>query len=133
MPSGAAVSRLPGLPNKLMLISNLFGATVPGSYVYSLPSASTVSTEETNVSEALRFSASPNPFSGALQLDFSALNEPVTAIRVTDITGRLVYQKNAAVENPVWTLPGADRWPQGIYFVQIRSGKGIGVQKVVRQ
>lgn len=133
MPSGAAVSRLPGLPNKLMIVSNPYGLTVPGSYVFNLPSASTVSTEGTNISQSLHFSASPNPFSDALQLDFSTLKEPVTAIRVTDITGRLVYQKTKPVENRIWTLPDADRWPQGIYFVQIRSGSGTGVQKIVRQ
>lgn len=127
------VSSIPGLPNKLIFVNPALGAPNNESHVYSIPSTSPVAVEEVQERAVLSFSALPNPFSGTLNLDFSTLKDPVAEIRVTDVTGRLVYQKNTPVENRLWELPGADRWPQGIYFVQIRSGSGIGVQKVIRQ
>ncbi|MCA0237310.1 MAG: T9SS type A sorting domain-containing protein [Bacteroidetes bacterium] len=131
--NSAYVSSLYGLPNKLIFTSPTTPATVIESHVYSIPSSTAVAVEEAEKPEVLHFSVSPNPFSGALRLDFSDWKEPVTEVRVTDLTGRLVFHTRPAAGSKILDLTVAAQWPEGVYFVHARSLKNAGTQKVIRQ
>ncbi|MGI4872081.1 MAG: T9SS type A sorting domain-containing protein [Janthinobacterium lividum] len=60
--------------------------------------------------------AYPNPMANRLYLD--ALPDGAT-VRVTDMTGRLVYFSTAAA--PTLTLP-TEGWPKGVYCLQVSAG-----------
>ncbi|MBL7783795.1 MAG: T9SS type A sorting domain-containing protein [Saprospiraceae bacterium] len=130
--TSAYVSSLYGLPNKLILSNPAVGSSVIESRVYSIPSSTSVAVKEEKTPESLQFTVAPNPFSRVLRLDFSDLKEPVADVRVRDMTGRLVMQVQPVAGTTILEINEAAQWPQGVYFVQVRSGNRVGTQKVVR-
>ncbi|MCC6280230.1 MAG: T9SS type A sorting domain-containing protein [Saprospiraceae bacterium] len=132
--NSSLISRLEGLPNKLIFLSpSVSVPPITETHIYSLPSSTPVSTTEKQTLKPLSFTVFPNPFSGAIRVDFSNIEGQVESIEVYDLTGRNMYRQVISQYRQVWELADAVSWPQGIYFVQIRSGQQVGVQKVVRQ
>jgi ELWxxDGT repeat protein len=64
----------------------------------------------------------------------SSVRIPITVknitIRVTDISGKLIWRKNAANTNAI-NLP-VDTWPAGVYLVNFTSGKECRILKLVK-
>ena len=68
----------------------------------------------------------PNPFTDELTVSSSEPGE----IKIRDIYGRLVYeQKQQTVNSKLQTAS----WAAGIYFVEVITGEGRVVRKVVKQ
>lgn|GEM_PF-1402065 len=74
--------------------------------------------------------ASPNPFSDYLQIVFP--NNPPSELEavLTDISGKIMLRKD--LDNPIEHLQSA-HLPAGMYFLKVRSGKGIRVWKLTKQ
>ncbi|MBK7410005.1 MAG: T9SS type A sorting domain-containing protein [Saprospirales bacterium] len=81
------------------------------------------------VQQELAFQVDPNPSSGVFNLKWGETTEQVT-IRVLNTLGRaiLVQQADGLTNTAVLDL---QQLPKGIYFVQLDSGDGKGIRKVL--
>jgi len=77
--------------------------------------------------------ASPNPFSDVTELYIHSGSEEVTTITITDVTGKVVMNKNISVALGVNILEidGSD-FNTGIYFVQINSKLNHSTLKLIK-
>ncbi len=78
-------------------------------------------------SEIQNLQVFPNPVNNILQL---RSDERITAIQITDITGKLVY---STLPDNYQNQIDCSTLPSGIYIMQIKSDEGLSVVKLVRQ
>ncbi|GGB10026.1 discoidin domain-containing protein [Puia dinghuensis] len=71
----------------------------------------------------------PNPASSYFTLIAGA--QPITEVRVYDLTGRMALQLLAGNAGPTLTLP-CSKLSAGLYFVEIRTAGGRYVQKLLK-
>lgn len=77
------------------------------------------------------FSVSPNPASNAVTLQWSK-NVPASLnVRISDMTGRIIYEK-AANTNAATSIR-LENVPSGMYFIKVASDKAQHTQKLVIQ
>ena len=67
----------------------------------------------------------PNPFSNELKIEF---NQEEAEISIVNIHGNIVY--DSSLEQP-YTINTAD-WSEGIYFIEMKTGTGVNIFKVVK-
>jgi hypothetical protein len=78
----------------------------------------------------------PNPFNDALNLEFQTLPEDKFYISLSSTTGTRLFE--STVENPsqqdVFTISSRDvsNLPTGIYFLTVKSSKGIYTHKLIK-
>lgn len=81
--------------------------------------------------EADLLGAFPNPAQEQLQVEFSSNLPADAALRVSDATGRTVYEAPVSAQ-PVLTLD-VRAWPAGIYHLELRSARGVSALRVLKQ
>ncbi|MFK8104363.1 MAG: T9SS type A sorting domain-containing protein [Saprospiraceae bacterium] len=68
----------------------------------------------------------PNPFKD--QLNIRAVNDPIEAVHIYNVDGRLVGQfENIGQKEMVLSV---DQFPKGIYFLKIQTSAGVRTEKV---
>jgi hypothetical protein len=70
----------------------------------------------------------PNPTKGIVNLDFS--NNEVQNIRITDISGKLIFEKSVVLPNETLDL---SMNPAGVYFVTIQTNDKVFTSRIVLQ
>lgn len=70
----------------------------------------------------------PNPASNHFTIDLSSNNKKVE-VAITDITGKIIYQKASDLENRIEV--NTSEFADGIYFVQIQAAGFIGTKRLV--
>ena len=73
----------------------------------------------------------PNPANDVLQVRFSAAIPSDIQLRLTDATGRVLLEQNLA--NQAQAQLQTAQLPEGVYFLNIRSGNEAGIRKVIVQ
>lgn len=92
-------------------------------------SESTVSVEE--VLDKNLVKVYPNPATNYLQIDLGAIAPATTLIRIFDVQGKLVYQRN--LDNPnIVDIPTAN-FDNGLYFLKMEMEEGVITKKIVVQ
>lgn len=84
---------------------------------------------KTTAAVSIDFGISPNPTKGNLTLTYSENQDLPSALTVTDQNGRQVstLQLNTSTTQQIYL----GNLPAGLYWVQLRTGKGkIGVKQV---
>jgi Ca2+-binding EF-hand superfamily protein len=77
--------------------------------------------------------AYPNPFNPTTNLRISLQEATDVTLSVYDITGRLVqtlYRGSLSAGNHSFAFDGS-RLPSGVYFVQLRAGETVAIQKMM--
>jgi len=95
------------------------------------------STKLTPTQEIIRFNRLlriyPNPTPGLFTVELPQPATPGMAFRVTDLTGRLVLEKQAEAGSERQMVQ-ADDLPSGLYFLQVvQEGRVLAVEKFVKQ
>lgn len=80
--------------------------------------------------EELSYQVYPNPNTGAFHLNLEALNGKDASVRVYNLLGETVYSSELPFENehPLVNLGNITR---GVYFVEVSSGSGRAIKKIV--
>lgn len=81
-----------------------------------------------NVSNKVDFKVFPNPAKNTLQIEVSNLNGEEMETRITDITGKTVYNKNISVSST--TIDVSDM-PKGMYFISFKNKVSNYTQKLI--
>ncbi len=75
----------------------------------------------------------PNPNSGVFTVELPTPATSKMKLRVTDLTGRLLLEKQTEEGNSIQTVK-ASTLPDGLYFIQVISeGKVVAIEKLVKQ
>lgn len=86
--------------------------------------------EDTRSEEACK--AYPLPFSDALTIELAGETGSIAGVSFTDMTGQVVYQSVAPIENEVLRIDGLSQLPRGYYVCRIQSGRKILNVKVFK-
>jgi hypothetical protein len=82
----------------------------------------------------LSVSVSPNPGGSIAQITWSAASGNEVNIFITDLMGQAVLQRNySSHASAVHDELNLHQWPDGVYFISVRSGKEQDVVKYVKQ
>ena len=75
----------------------------------------------------------PNPITegGPLSIELISESNKTVLVNVTDVSGRVIFQKNYDAASGILTIPTVD-FVRGIYFVKIQNGLDVKVEKVVK-
>ncbi|CAN5135540.1 hypothetical protein BH09BAC5_BH09BAC5_10330 [soil metagenome] len=85
-------------------------------------------------SNTTSLSVYPNPTNGNFILQANQMNETFALVSITDLSGRILYQKNIECLNrEIYSRIDISGFSSGIYFVQVKSGNTVYSAKVVRQ
>lgn len=85
----------------------------------------------TNAEGSIKFEMGPNPSDGFLTVhSFNQTSTPLI-MRLTDISGRLVYEYEEIATGDFRTTLNLTHLTKGLYFLQILSGNGIQSHKLV--
>ncbi|MEA3496995.1 MAG: T9SS type A sorting domain-containing protein [Bacteroidota bacterium] len=85
---------------------------------------------ETNNSKINKdYTIYPNPTKNTITIECRNKNKITTKVRIYDIQGKLIKEQQLALENTVIDIKDFDK---GIYFVKIKDGDGVFVEKVVK-
>ena len=99
-----------------------------GSYKYS--SVLAVRFKESS----FRFTFSPNPVQNQLSVIVSAGSSKSMALRITDVTGKQVYQQAlSSSQNISQQNVNVAGWQKGIYVIQLITNNSIKTAKFVKQ
>ena len=79
-----------------------------------------------------QFPISPNPVNEFIIINYSLLGKAKFKLRITDATGKNVFETQLSINNNQSTIPLKD-FSNGIYFVEISNGKQKAVQKFVKE
>ena len=105
-----------------------FGCLEPGCQLNSAVEAPTIQ------EQVIGITLSPNPTSGQVNLALTHEGAVLLGVRVLDLQGRVVsdmqYLRSAGWRECVLDLSGE---PAGVYVAQVRTSKGWGVRKIVKQ
>jgi PKD repeat protein len=83
--------------------------------------------------DRMHLSIFPNPNSGVFTVELPTPATSNMKLRVTDLTGRLLLEKQTEEGNSVQTVK-AGTLPDGLYFIQVVSeGKVVAMEKFVKQ
>jgi len=114
--------------NGWILRVDSFGCLEPGCQLNSAVEAPTIQEQDIGIT------LSPNPTSGQVNLALKHEGAVLLGVRVLDVQGRVVsdmqYLRSAGWRECVLDLSGE---PAGVYVAQVRTSKGWGVRKIVKQ
>jgi hypothetical protein len=89
--------------------------------------------EDFNDGASLKLKIFPNPNTGLFNVQLSDDATPNMALRVLDLTGRVLIEKQTETDMALQSIEAVDL-PDGLYFLQIVSdGKVLAVEKFVKQ
>jgi hypothetical protein len=77
-------------------------------------------------------SAYPNPFANNFMIDVKTSSESVVALKVYDMVGRLIEQREVRVLDLETTTIG-DRYPSGVYNVVVSQEDSVQTVRVVKR
>jgi hypothetical protein len=124
------VSRLPGLPNKLICYTSYGQAMNNGLFkVYSLPSSTPLSVIDHAVT-TIDLNVTPNPSAGDVTLGFEKTPTGPVSVEIVSLQGARIATLEQGPSEKI-TLERALFPAPGLYFVAIRSGDWKGVAKVI--
>ena len=76
--------------------------------------------------------ATPNPVVSTLSISYTSPEALPTTIRITDASGKTVYQLNAGTVQSGTIQVRAAAWSRGVYIVQVSNGKEMVTQKIIK-
>ena len=76
--------------------------------------------------------AYPNPFANNFMIDVTTRSESVVQLKVYDMIGRLIDQRDVQVSN-LETSPIGDNYPSGVYNVVVTQGDEVKTVRVVKR
>ena len=76
--------------------------------------------------------AYPNPFANNFMIDVTTRSEAVVHLKVYDMIGRLIDQRDVQVSN-LETSPIGDNYPSGVYNVVVTQGDEVKTVRVVKR
>ena len=79
-----------------------------------------------------QFSLYPNPNKGSFTIEFKELANSFS-VEVFDITGKTIYENNYEQSSNLIQLINLDNPTSGVYFINIKSDKGLVTKKLVIQ
>lgn len=79
-----------------------------------------------------QFSIYPNPNKGSFTIEFKELANSFS-VEVYDVTGKTIYENNYEQSSNLIQVVDLDNPTSGIYFINIRSDKGIVTKKLIIQ
>ena len=77
-----------------------------------------------------KFSLYPNPNKGSFTLEFKDMNDSYS-VEVFDITGKIIYENNYSQSSNLVQTINLDKPASGVYFVNIKSDKGLVTKKLI--
>lgn len=111
-----------------------------GSYVVELVVSDTCGTDTATQTIAdvstpewalqRRLSMYPNPTQGRLTLDFGGPLEAETRLRITDLSGRVLYQTQLPTDGPSTRQLDMTQWAAGVYLIELRSARGTAQRSI---
>jgi len=102
-----------------------------GTYLLDMEITRTpITTSVDNIGLNHQISIYPNPANDFVVIDLQGFIENVTRIVLYDVQGRQIYSEYNTVFAKTINLP-LNNIPNGVYFVQIHSDKGILTQKII--
>lgn len=78
-----------------------------------------------NATHDIHFAMYPNPATDIVNIN---IDEPNATIKVVDITGKVYIEQDKNSDNHSMQI---DQLPAGLYFVNVQTAKGTGVQKLI--
>ncbi len=75
------------------------------------------------------FNVYPNPNNGSFYVKANV--NGASSIRVMDLTGRVVFEKEYATRSLLMTSVDMTNQAKGIYFVEVKEGSAVSVQKII--
>jgi hypothetical protein len=117
--------------------NNLYRAVVTyqGNTCSDTSASAILSVIPSGVTSVARYNLSvyPNPFSSDLSIKWTGITLPDGSIRLTDVAGRVLWQKKAPLANSTFTIPAMSIAP-GFYTINIYDGNSLLLsEKVVKQ
>jgi hypothetical protein len=79
-----------------------------------------------------QFSIYPNPNKGSFTIEFKELANSFS-VEVYDVTGKTIYENNYEQSSNLTQLINLDNPTSGVYFINIKSDKGIVTKKLIIQ
>ena len=79
-----------------------------------------------------QFSIYPNPNKGSFTIEFKELANSFS-VEVYDVTGKTIYENNYEQSSNLIQVVDLDNPTSGIYFINIKSDKGIVTKKLIIQ
>jgi hypothetical protein len=79
-----------------------------------------------------QFSLYPNPNKGSFTIEFKELANSFS-VEVFDITGKTIYENNYDQSSNLLQLINLDNVTSGVYFINVKSDKGLVTKKLVIQ
>jgi protocatechuate 3,4-dioxygenase beta subunit len=107
-----------------------------GTWDIAINGDGTVGTPDLHLDKGIVYSATPNPFQGAVEIRYGVFSQAKVAIQVFDLRGALVAVLDERILAPqkytaVWSAPGL---PPGVYFVALRvNDLQVHYLKVVKE
>lgn len=101
-----------------------------GTYLLDIPIERVQMTGIDNIELNNQISLYPNPAKEFVTVDLKDFTETVSKIVLLDMQGREIYTENETAFKQTVNLP-LNNISEGIYFVQIYSGKGILTKKLI--
>jgi hypothetical protein len=86
----------------------------------------------TRTSNIFKAVAYPNPFANSFVLDVKTANSSLINIKVYDMVGRLIEQRDAKVSDIETTTIG-ERYPSGVYNVVVSQDENVQTVRVVKR
>jgi len=77
-----------------------------------------------------QFSLYPNPSKGSFTLQFKDLSNSVF-VEIFDVTGKTIYENNFSQSANLTQVINLDKPSSGVYFVNIKSDKGLVTKKLI--
>jgi Zn-dependent metalloprotease len=89
---------------------------------------------EATRSDAFRISASPNPTSGSVRIQFNMPEQADITVGIYQLTGALITERTmtATTGENYFDADLGDQ-PAGVYFIRLQSGNGLSIVKIVKK
>ncbi|MGL2964917.1 T9SS type A sorting domain-containing protein [Flavobacterium sp. RSB2_4_14] len=89
-------------------------------------------TANAEITDAFSAVAYPNPFANNFMIDVTTSTKETINIKVYDMVGRLIEQRDTT-PNDLENLAIGDRYPSGVYNVNITQGEEMKTLRVVKR
>ena len=100
--------------------------------VIKAPALSRENATDTMVKVTFNAAAYPNPFANNFVIDVKTRSESAVSLKVYDMIGRLVDQKEVKVSD-LETTPIGDNYPSGVYNIVVTQDNDVKTVRVVKR
>jgi hypothetical protein len=127
----ALATLIPGEAYRIRIFVELYGVYYEGkSCEVTIPGVPPPSVTKT--AEPFQATAYPNPFANNFMLDVKTSSQSAVNLKVYDMIGRLIEQREASVSDLETTTIG-DRYPSGVYNVVVSQEDSVQTVRVVKR